>query len=625
MEHMHIRVLLRFALVTGLACLGMSAAWGQTTSTGGNLNVSVTDQSGGAVPNASLELKDLSTNVIRHGTTLANGVYTFLNLPGSTYSLTVTAQGFANQVFESVVIKVSLETDVKATLKIGTTAESVTVTAAETPLVQTEASTLATNIDIKQVFNLPDISRDVFGLAQLVPGYAGGTYDNMPSAAIISAQVDGTTAMSNRFRDGTQYGQTVVQFRMENVEEFTVTTSQLDLSGPGNAGMSISTVYKRGTNQFHGSLYEDFRNTLLNANSWLNNADTNANGVGTARTITKYNQFGGTLGGPIIKNKLFFFGNWSMEKYPLTAIDSATYINPFAQAGNYQYIGPGGAIQTLNVLQLAAQNGLPSTVNPIIKSQLSAITSIVNTGLLIPSTTDPTTSSFRFANPSTTTIYFPTLKLDYNVTDKLRIGVTYTQQKTDEPGTYPPNFPGLDTIDRSSYDGNNYIAGMTVEYAISPTLFNNLHLGYLYQYSIFDPENLGLDYSQIQPVGWAYGTSPFGGNYPRRAISSLYSQYDLSDSIAWQRGKHSITAGFSGIREWDRYWNGAGGETDITLGLNSNDPAYAPITSAIAALPGGTNTSYQSGARNLYATLVGDIRPHGHRRRPPCGRGDETV
>src|SRR5581483_2543851 len=91
--------------------------------------------------------------------------------------------------------------------------------------------------------------------------------------------------------------------------------------------------------------------------------------------------------------------------------------------------------------------------------------------------------------------------------------------------------------------------------------------------------------------------------------SSLYSDYSLNDSLTWQHGKHTVVAGFSGFREWERYWNGPGGEPRYNVGsLSTNDPAYSVITNAIAALPnGGTNTNFQSAARALYATLTGDI------------------
>src|ERR1051326_7314204 len=117
-----------------LLCCSL-AAWGQTTSTTGSLNVSVVDPSGAAVPDASLELRDAATNDVRHGATQSSGVYTFANLPGSTYQLKVSATGFAAQMFESVVIRTSLETDIHVTLKIGATSETITVDATAAPLI----------------------------------------------------------------------------------------------------------------------------------------------------------------------------------------------------------------------------------------------------------------------------------------------------------------------------------------------------------------------------------------------------------------------------------------------------------------------------------------------------------
>src|SRR5262245_11860164 len=136
--------------VAAAVCLFVGVMGGQTTSTGGTLNVSVFDPSSATVPGASLELRDLSTNDMRRGETQANGVYSFPNLPFGTYELKVSAQGFVAQVFQAVQIQTGRETGVRAALKIGAAAESVTVTTAETPLVQLESSALITTIDTKQ-------------------------------------------------------------------------------------------------------------------------------------------------------------------------------------------------------------------------------------------------------------------------------------------------------------------------------------------------------------------------------------------------------------------------------------------------------------------------------------------
>ena len=240
-------------------------AWGQTTTTGGNLTVTVSDPSGANVAGAVLEVRDPATNDTRHATTQENGIGRFLNLPGGTYSLSVSAKGFSNEVFESVLIQTSLETAVKATLKLGTTTESITVNASETPLVQTESSALSTNFDSKQIFNLPQLTRNTFSLVYDTPGYASGTFNNLPGGAVVAADFDGTQSMSNRFRDaGYAYGSSVVDPRIENIAELTVTTSQMDLGGNGTSAMRIRhRDLKREPTTSTACFFEDFRNTVL--------------------------------------------------------------------------------------------------------------------------------------------------------------------------------------------------------------------------------------------------------------------------------------------------------------------------------------------------------------------------
>jgi hypothetical protein len=593
-------------LVLALACLGPGSfnAWAQANA-GGTLNVTVLDPSGALIPNAQLELKDQATNDIRRATTQANGAYSFPNLPYGFYQLTVSAQGFQTQVFNSVQIQTGRETDVNATLKVGTTNETVTVEATETPLVQTESSTLAATIDTKQIVNLPLAGRDAWSLVYLTPGWvstgnrsSSGTFNNLPGGAIGSVDFDGTPGMSNRFRSsGYGYGYSVVQARIENIAEMTVQTAQLDLSGNGTAATSIKIVSRRGSNEFHGRLYEDFRNTVLNSNSWINNAR------GNARPITKFNEFGGSVGGPIMKDKLFFFGTWAERKNPNTSIPSISVMNPLAQQGIYQYRDSSGNIKQVDLFAAARAAGLPGAVNPQIASQLQAINGVLGQGNVTPSS-DPNLSTFTFTNPSSTTVYYPTLRLDYNATDKLRFNFSYTQNKTKSPKTYAPNYPGLDTVDNSSYEGNNRIAGFGIDYTIKPTLINQFSVGFLYQYSIWDPENKGLDLPNIHAEGWGMGTSIWGGSYPRTAISSYYPQWNLRDSLSWQRGEHSFVFGGSWFREQDHYWNGPGGWPIYYMNsLNGSDPAYAAINNAMP----GVATNLQSAARALYATLTARI------------------
>lgn len=159
-------------------------------------------------------------------------------------------------------------------------------------------------------------------------------------------------------------------------------------------------------------------------------------------------------------------------------------------------------------------------------------------------------------------------------------------------------------MDRTSYKGNNKIAGFGFDWVIRPTLISQLRAGYMYQYSIWDPENLGLDLPKIHSESWAIGQSVVGSNiYPRTAISSYYPMFNLSDSVTWQRGQHSFVFGGTWYREQDHYWNGPGGWPIYTFGLATTDPLYAVFTNAMP----GVVSSLIGPARNLYATLTARI------------------
>ena len=175
-------------------------AHSQTTTTG-NLTVRVNDSSGASVPDAQLEVKDLSTNSTTRAATNESGAHTFPNLSFGSYSLTITAKGFQNQVFESVTVQTSRDTVVSAVLKVGATSETVTVSTTEAPLVEPGSSTIANTIDTKQVVSLPLQGRGMYALAFLTPGWASnspgssaGTFNNLPGGAIVSADYDGTQA-----------------------------------------------------------------------------------------------------------------------------------------------------------------------------------------------------------------------------------------------------------------------------------------------------------------------------------------------------------------------------------------------------------------------------------------------
>ena len=377
-----------FFVLAALTASLTLAAWGQSDTTG-SVAVIVTDPSGATVPGAALSLKDKSTNVVVKAETQGTGAYTFASVQFGTYELIINKTGFESQVYQSVQVQTARVTTINAKLTVGTAQQSVTVST-EAPLVETDSNVLSDTIDTKQVVNLPLQGRNMYSLAFLVPGWAStgpgstaGTFDNLPGGAIVSADFDGTPAISNRFRSGGYtYGTSVVQPRIEDVAEMTVQTAQLDLSGNGTASMKISIVTRRGSNAFHGRVFDDFRNTDLNANSWLNNARL------LPRNIIKLNDFGGSIGGPIIKNKLFFFGTFAESRQPGTSTASNSVLSPGAQQGIFQYKASNGSIQSVNVLSIGGTAGGPTAINANIASQFTKINGILNDGV-ITATSDP--------------------------------------------------------------------------------------------------------------------------------------------------------------------------------------------------------------------------------------------
>jgi hypothetical protein len=590
-------------------CVFFSAGLRAQTSNSGSVAVNVLDPSGSVVPGAALQLKEVATNDIRKAETQSSGAYVFPDLPFGIYELTVNKSGFESQVFQSVQVQTGRITTVNATLKVGGTSQAVTVVEAASPLVESESAVLGNTIDTKNVVNLPVTGRNVMSFAFLVPGWSStgavgstnGTWDNLPGGAVVSADFDGTPGISNRFRSGGfQYGTTAVQPRIEDVAEMSIQTAQVDLGGIGTSAMRVSIVTRRGTNQYHGRLFEDFRNTDLNANSWINNA------TGVSRAILKLNEFGGNVGGPVLKNKLFFFGTWSQSIQPISQAPNPlpTVLSPSAQQGLFSYKDTSGNIQSVNVLQVAGAAGLPSKINSSVGDSLGKINGVLGQGALSP-TSDPNIFTLNFQAPARINGYYPTVRLDWNATEKERVYLSYAQTKLNSNHINTPLFPGAipsdQALDYTSNVSNNRIAGVGVDSVFRPTLINQFHAGYMYQLSIFDVETLGIDLPNLYRQTWGYGlTSLYGGSYPRRPISSFYPLLNFVDSLTWQKGTHAFVFGASWYREQDHYWNGPGGEPNWTFGVDPLDPATNAINAALA----NTNTTNQGNARALYGLLT---------------------
>jgi len=390
MSHSFSRRLLARALWSLCILIGFGAVSSPAQITQGSIAVSVADPTGAVLSTASVVLQDLATNENRTGTTGSAGSYTFADLPTGNYRLTITKEGFQTQVFQSVTVSATRVTDIKAVLKVGAVSQEVVVSAEEVPVLETDSNAITGTIDMRQVEDLPISGRDISALSQLVPGYAGGTWNGLPYMA-TGNNVDGVVGTTQRMKFAGA-AQPLVQARIENMEEMTVQTDQLNMnSGYGLADMQVNFVTRRGSNRFHGRVYEDFRNAYLDANTWINDATL----LKKAPFIR--NEFGGSLGGAIIKDKLFFFGTFAMARQPSGATNSNTVMSTQAQTGLFTCPGCGPT-HTVNLLTDIAANAntyyqaanqgqsipaccaLPTAVNPAVAGIFSNIRSALSAG-----------------------------------------------------------------------------------------------------------------------------------------------------------------------------------------------------------------------------------------------------
>lgn len=611
--------LLPLALMTGFA---HAQAGSQ-----GSVSVSVTDASGGMIPKASLVLMEKATNLAHKAVSSDRGTYTFVNLNIGDYQLTVTKDGFANTVLQSVRVQSSQTTDVVAALKVGSAQETVSVSADQTPLLDVTTNSIGSVIDLKWIEDLPVVGRNLTSLALLTPGFTGnvtggaggtlgyGVWNGQPFAN-QSSNLDGTVGGPTRAKYVGDVSPSATP-RVENIAEMSVNTDQIDLDqGFGQASMTVNYVTRSGTNKFHGRVYDDWRNSGLFANTYAHNVS------GQSRTKVIWNDFGGSLGGPIKRDKLFFFGSLSTRRIPGGIDSSNNYLTSAMQSGNFTYAGTDGSNHTVNLLTLAQQyntsNGtsLPTTVNSEVAGQFSAINSAVGSGSTL-TTSDPNIGEVDWSSSAPNIYYYPTFKIDYNMTDKVRMNLAWNMTNQTQNGSYPPPFPGSGFSDQGgSYHTRGYAASYGLDWDIKPTLLNQLKIGYLYNVHQYANDAKPL-YATEPYVDW--GLENYGFNYQMSGqqytlpVSNYYPVVNVSDSLSWQKGTHSMKMGFSGYREQDHYWNPPAGFPYIGLGIASGDPAENAITNASstsncedAPLP-CASSDMAGEAQQMYAVLAGRI------------------
>jgi hypothetical protein len=605
------------ALVAAIALLITPVSLLAQAGNQGTVAITVQDPSGAVVPGAKLDLVEVQSNSARSAATDNKGSYSFVNLNTGMYHLSVSREGFQTKVYDNVLVDSSSVTPIAVMLPVGVSTQTVVVSSEANAALETTSNEIGTVINATDIENLPISGRSISGLTTLTPGYSG-TWNGVPEPA-EGTNIDGLVANNGR----TKYQGTIstqVSPRIESFEQVSVVTDGLSLgNGFGQASMQLNYVSRRGGNRFHGRAYYDFRNDGLNANSWGNDATTDSAGnwAPTRKAKLIQHDFGVSVGGPIFRDKLFFFGTYAEFKQPGTRDTSNSIFTDDALAGNFTYYQPCSPAPctptpyTVNVLSLASAYNpyiaQPGHLNPDVKKLTdAAIAATQGLSGSFATSTDHTTRSVSFSVPGTQTNFYPVVRLDYNMTDKVRMYLSWLMTENKPVGSYPAPFPGAGYANQAGDNfTRNYDANYGIDYIFSPRVINQLKIGFAYSKQQFAGgatqnwlTNPYIAFNMTNASGAMSGqayVTPTGYEYP------LFS---LTDGVTYQKGSHNINFGFQGYREQDHYYNSPFGFPNINFGLASGDPASNSFVTA--TMPNSTSTQ-QGEAGQLFAVLTGRI------------------
>ena len=292
----------------------------QTATT--SLRGTITDSKGAVVQGVVVTLSNASTGFSRTTKSGNDGVYQFLELPPATYTLAVNASGFATVKRDKVTLQVSQPATVDVAMQVKGSTEVVEVTS-EAPLVNTTDATQGNVFNSTQLINLPSEGRDPVAILSLQPGvsYIGQNVDQSADSrggSVAGARSDQTNVTLDGLDNNDQLTgnafQGALRAPLDSIQEFRVTTSNSNADAGRSSGAQVSLVTKSGTNSFHGSLYEYNRSNIGQANDWFNEQAQDKSGLPNKPGPLVRNTFGAWVGGPIKKDRLFFFGGYEGQR-----------------------------------------------------------------------------------------------------------------------------------------------------------------------------------------------------------------------------------------------------------------------------------------------------------------------
>ena len=650
------------ALCLALICLVSSGlAWSQENPTG-TLVGTVTDAQGGAIVGAKVTVTDMTSGTAVSTRSGAGGEFAVNNLTPSVYKVTVEMKDFKTSVFSNITVTLGKTYSLPAKLEVGEATVTVQVEGGGEQLMETQSATVTNTVTGKSITNLPFNSRSAVLLGVLDPGAetSGGSrnssFEGLPKGA-INITFDGINVQDNLLKSSDGFF-AINDPRIDDVEEFAITTAVNSPDKSGEGAVQMNYVSKKGGNAFHGGVWEYNRNTAFDSNTYFNNLS------GTPRQTLQLNDYGGKVGGRIIKDKLFFFADMDDFIEPASITRSHSILTPAAAAGKYAYIpvGPDGStpmlpntlalpswvtcngsssspVCTADLFMLAGLAGYPNTIPAAISKELNpAEASATAPGVTI-SPTPPSLyqQTINFNNSGTQSRRYPDVRVDYQINKKNSLELDYHYAHyTSSPdilnGMDAP-FPGsFFAANQGTQISNRNLFVVAWRWTLSSNASNEFRIG-----SQIAPVNfgVGITASQFPTIGSNLGTQPY--TFGVFGVDSFFNGFgdnqgrntalgQLNDNLGWTKGRHSLSFGASATMIWYNDFFESNGSLNFGVD-NNNDPiANVPAlnTSGQPMFSGGPGSCVDascqangtlpnigssdfSNAEALYASLTGRV------------------
>lgn len=543
----------RFAAVSAVSFLGFTLAWGQANS---SLRGAITDPTGAVIPAAAATIVNSATGAERHASANHGGEYEFLQVTPGTYKLIVEAPGFKTYEANNVQLEVNSPATVNVSLEIGGTSQTVFVTE-QTPLINSVDASIGSVMTETQVKELPIEGRDVANLYSLQPGvvYMGNNPNINPDQDTRSGAVNGARSdQSNILIDGVDANDqtrgyaftSVLRMTPDSIQEFRVATTNYDAESGRSSGAEITIVTKSGTNAFHGSVYEYNRNTATEANDYFLKISQDNSGQPNKPLEFIRNVYGASLGGPIRKNRAFFFLNYegrrdAQQQSALRVVPTATLRQGTIQ---YEYCqgttdangncSGGIGVEALNAQQLAAMDPLGIGPDPTVLKFFQSYPLPNDNG----AGDGLNYGGYRFAAPIHNEYNTYISRLDYVLTQDGRHSLFFRGNLMDDQTQYQPYLPGLPPTTSMDDHSKGFVIGETA--LLTPALVNNFRYGLTRQ-------SQGTIGNSDQPEIIFRGLNDGGGaDTPYNFAYSQAFQVPVNnfvDDLAWKKGNHSFTFG----------------------------------------------------------------------------------